>query len=1697
MSAQRHGGRRGRRGGFALLTVLFVLLALLVLCAPFLMTARNANRASGQIADRAQARLLLDAAARHARARLGDSHPGVPDQTLHHDGLAELTVDNRFRSDFLDANDARGSMWDLDVEDVAGRVDLNSASPHVIANLMGLTTRLSRPLEAQANEMEVSGTAGFAAGGGFLWVRGEMIHYTGVEDRLFQGLERGIGAFENDDGEWESEGPRPPSSHKVGEYVLDQRAFAPVVWRISGTDDRVRSFDTMEQLRESDLFALEGAIGDAGYVALADLGSVFGGVRAGARWQHPVRLTEPVEGGVSQSIHVDNPRYFTEGSTVWIGTAGVGELRYVQRYEDGEIWLNRVLEEDYDAYEAEVRVLARRPVNLNTAPAALLEALFLNLKLRDHNSRVTTSEARALAGLVVASRPFTGLEDFLRRLVLPSAGIEPLPADAPVVPDAFASGEAAIIDSADAVALYLNALNANDARVEYATMPFAFTSRDVYAYQLRAAVNAPSGIERARALRDQVELVAPQRELFTLWATQESFDESMRLGRDAPWWATGPSSTTRYDGGNVPPSRAWAHLGALDGVPFLPGFHEPPESLADGGDPLVPEHVFASREDVGWSQLWASRVDERVEGLEGRVLHFDHETRDPEGRYLPDEVVVRTTDDDLVQWASEDEGGLMRPATFSLWVEPTVAGDGILLDVGGSSRESDRMTLALEGPDLVLRVLDGFGDHLETPGFREATEARFALAGDGPGLPADTWSHVAVDVTGTRPDQVGMLVNGTTHGVRRLGLTRLTQTASQGDGLLAVESTEGFPARGVVRLGTELVEYVVGGEETLDVRHEEFGPDAGFGGRLARLRWTVEGDPNAIPDLSGVDATHPAGTTVQLYGYSAPLRSNLPVGNARLPAALGPFRVAVVTGLAEGEPLQSITAGIVTVGNGWEATSAGGLVLQLADARDADPEGAEVMRAFNPTGGYAAIVQQGLLWPSASPPFAQIGGVEVVRYSGYQGNTLFIAARGDAVANELPRLRSVPTDSLLGGQRAFVIEWTATYNGVPVSDLLDFSMFVVPISIPVPGAEPETGYLPPEVDDSEFAQITRLDQAELTEWVRYDTVQVAQGQLVRDHPRALAFFGDEPGYPNLYTTLTLGRVLDEGDIADPDDDPLFSANGPPPAPPAEPPVPPAPRAIGPDWDPVLGESEIEDYPLTNAVAAAFQFRGVLGTYTHEHPPQTPVLPVFRLDDRGPDGGLPGARDAIFASGPEADHIGWPLVVQRGHLPAPDYLAASWQQAPEGTLVALAAQPVQTSHRGFRLLDVHVALQTACPEPIAAFAASDTANDTRLRGRITKFPSGERPRIVAQVAVGGAYDGQDGPVPQAVVDEVAFGSPEVFYGLPGASPPSYTQGASMILTSPMDSSTTDLRVSATTFLVAGGRYGSTPETLGQLPEGGGLLRVGDEIVAYAERDTETGLLRLATNGRGLLGTTPQPHQTGEAVTYLAHVRATALEVDVGPGDALLPVASLDGFPPEGTVLIERELVHYTRPRDGAIEMPQASREPGARDGEGDGLFRGRYGTAAAAHPAGSAVICFPFRYWDRWARRADAPELAYLGLELDQPGAWWSSVFWDVDPPVHGQCRIGVLQRTDPGVPWDEDPDHEPALTEMWEGRDGDEALPVDVMSDRVEWRVFVSYDAGAFDLDQGLSHGWKETPRLRRLGASYLAPGRVLSSVER
>lgn len=1690
-----HGVSHRGRQGFALITVILVLAALLVLCTPFLMTARNADRSSSQQFDRRQAEVALDAAVVHARSLLERTHFSM-DESAWADSLDEIAVTNEFAEGFLDASDARGLMWDLEVGDIAGRIDLDSAPPQVLANMIGSTSRVVRPMTGDDKEIPVASVSGFEDSG-FVWVQGELIHYGRIEGNTLTDLERGLGVMEDSDGNV-LPGPRPPGNHGVGASLFDQRAFALAAWRMYEGD--VRGFGSQERLKEADELVLtEGGLGRDATRRILELGTVHGGVRAGDRWQRAARVTSGSRAGLTGTVRVDSARWFNEGSTVLITDGATLELALVQSVSNGGgVYLDRALTNNFTAYDAVMFVQARRPVNLNTAAPDVLEVLFSNLQLRGRNSRITGREARALAGAVVASRPFQSMEDFMRRLVLPAAGIEKLPPSAMPAPESLAAG-GTIIGPYDALALYTNGLNANDATLVFSTMPFSFATRDTYALDLRSTVNALSGVERFSLAREQVELVVPQTELMHLAARQVDFDEALRLHRKAPWWQTGPKPTSRYStGGAQPPSRVWSHLGTHAGRAFLPGVTAP--VVSDSAEGPVPEHVFASDEPDGWAQLWAARTDEMGQ-RKGRVLHFDHETRRLEGRYLPDETVQRSTTSNLVQWSPS--GGLMRAMNFSAWIQPRALDGGFLLDVGSSSAESDRLSLLIEGEDLVLRVLDGGGDHLQSA-FPERAELRFALApGEGPGLPLDTWTHVNIDVRGTRPSQMSMFIDGTTHGVRTPGLTRLSGSVGADASVLPVDSTEGFMPQGVARVGDELVEYVLDAG-ALVCTYLEAGALAGFGGRNARVRWTGTEPP--LPDNIDVsDMNHASGTTVEQYGYSLPIASDVPTGMATLEQELGAFRVGVAIGVENGsttlgDPISIQGAfGPLFLGYGMGGAESPVTGLFLAPAEDPDGGGdaAQVMRAFSPNGGLAAIVQVRV--GQGSMEGEMIGGVEVFEYSGWQDNVLRIATRGDGVSG-MP----VPQndgdgegdgDTVGGGiARAFITNWLATINGQPALEFLNYRPFVFPISVPVAGASDLT-FLAPTIEVPQFAQITRTDQGELSEWICYDWFDTSRRQLARVGTLGAAY--------SVLTTDLNWREFDE--------EPIFpgpSGPGPPPgpwpppaptppAPPSEPPSAFAAPALGSQWQPILGEAEDLELPVTRAVREIMMHRGVFGTFSHTHPAGVEIHPVWLVSNRGVDGGRPGKGDHAFLMGASPDHIGWPVRVHRSHLPSNEVIVHDFVQEDPAMPVAAPGDfgPIPNVGNSGR---VHVALDTPVPEPMVAgtLAGQTDIFDTRLITRLMLYPSGERPRLTTSVAVGGGFRTDVGAIPSCVVDEVVFGHTNFGMSVPLPNL-EQIQGGQLLLRTEFGEQSQQIEVRARAMRIPVGQIGAPYDFLNELEEDAGLLRIGDEIIAFDDWDASNGTITIAPDGRGMLGTQPQPHAVGENLNFLEGITVTALAQGIGAGDAEIGVKDLAEFPLEGTVLIGRELIHYTRHRSGTLEMPRSSSRPGMRDERGDGIFRGRFGTTPEGAAAGQAVVLFPFRYWDRWAERADAPELSYFGFELSQPAAFWRSFFWIDEEPAHGACNLAMLVRTDPGTPWDEEPLGFNGLTLMRGGTEDGGPIPLGRQSDRVEWRAFVEYQPGAFNLESGLSHAWKTTPHLKQFGAFYLAPGMTLRSVTR
>jgi hypothetical protein len=560
----------------------------------------------------------------------------------------------------------------------------------------------------------------------------------------------------------------------------------------------------------------------------------------------------------------------------------------------------------------------------------------------------------------------------------------------------------------------------------------------------------------------------------------------------------------------------------------------------------------------------------------------------------------------------------------------------------------------------------------------------------------------------------------------------------------------------------------------------------------------------------------------------------------------------------------------------------------------------------------------------------------------------------------------------------------------------------------------------------------------------------------------------------------------------------------------------------------MGEPDDKDFPVARSVNSWFQFRGVMGTFVHEQPAGTMVLPVFRVRNTDETQGWPGRFDNVMFMSSEPSEPGFPGTVHHAHRPL-QYLVYTWQDDSAPLSVKAVDKVDSFGHDGY--FETHVALNDRLEVPYTySQIVDDEANpiDNRLLSRVVLFPSGELPREVQRAQLGGdAFTaggrGGGGAVPSATVDEALF-FPSYSAELSGMTTQLVVAQAfsesdkgfsaqkdtirstlgDWVLDDPAKSGGAAEAAAGTGKGKGKGKV-KTPaylsiDPLAKFPPKGGLVRIGDELLCYDSWDRSGNVFAftIPPGGRGLLGTDAQPHQPTESITYIGSLPLGVLGANLGADDARIPLLEPPvRFPSHGTVRIDDELVHFAWNSGEILEMPRASAKAGAMDQRGPGLFRGRFGTERTGHGAGAPVILFPFRYWDRWAELADAPELTYYQLACEQPDAYWRRVFWKVGDPGHPGAQLGVLQRTDQETPWDAPPEATNGLQLLWEGKLDGEGNPIGVQADRVEWRVFVRHLPGSFDALEGLAHGWKTTPRLELFGVEYMGPSRTLARVDR
>ncbi len=1770
----KHPERPARRSadehGIALIAVLLALAVLLAMAGPFVLSMGRGDQAARAALDEVHVD-WGSASARDVLLQQAAQGSYSYDLTPAADGRDEYPNSLELPESLQDVGSVGfgNTLLQGEVEDLSRRVDLDTATPLTLANLLGLSLRTTEEVESGGSEIPVDGsTEGFPVPG-YLLIGREVIRYEDATGTAFTGLTRGAFA---------ELGFLPASVLRdyiiaADSLVLDFRCVLAVLHphTVDGNPGTRKPYGSVREIRGYEAFGFPGFTDDE--MGILERYCAVGMLRENsARWGRAERVFEILDDAV-----VAAPRILMVRSAAGMGAGRIVRIRSLdgrqQEYalvadtvnlgnrgainltNKEFISLMQPLQLQFDPIDTVVEPLVGVPVNVNTADPRVLTALFANLRAQTNGAvrdgqtvdrppylsprraadlaeqlRLLRGDVDALpmedagayndegaGGIDLTPRPFEGWEDFAGRFVPLLAARTESRAQRDLIRRIYGVLQVGCADN-----------------VDMGTAPICFHSSPLVAYRASAVRLMASGVEAARMERSGTALALPGEALIWGAATQEMIEEFVRIDRHSPWWQTGPINTSAIlpnRAGTVPAMRTEAHLLATLFPDFGFGRARFPDKSGNDGwlRPQPSSTPFGYPDNVyqhdAFSFAW--HPEGRALDQEGvyRILNTGE-------RGTPGAQPSANRDHSRIAFPLTTVGGLTARHATSFWFRLDDTGPQVLYDLSDPNAafpDRNRIRLEIREASLFFEVMAEAGVDPQPSQSTTAVQrsvGTWKLALSDFNLQPQLWYHASISAHGDRPGQMSLHIDG----VPRLEPELKTYLSSaipvyQPDTGAAtflldreryrpiqVESTQGFPQQGVLRVGLELFEYSRKDDSTFYCAY-----DSSMGGRSARMffnEWNVGIPTDANrdqlqelrdlldPTSPAVAPDHPVGTGVELYGYSVPVypQSTLQLGGAQLADSLGAFAGARVANNADARPI-NVTAGQVSrnLGRGIDNSWTGN--LELADPVSAlnfppPPASDQILSAFPASGGYAMIVQRRMPFRTRDPrggagggqigSWVYVGGVEVIRYAARTGTQLTGVQRNVTLPVNIPDDTDGNFD--FTQPKIFVTDWSPEFDrqGVSANSLPLHYPYVVPISIPV------SGLVNADSDYVQWVQVrpNGTDDAE-TEWVRYNAVLDSR-HLTRIDSRA---------FRAAVGVVTLGNP--SRGITVPDDlggaNPIFDQQTEPWGAPFNDGV----RRIG-YVDPV----EVQ-FPFAHAMRVALKFRGddfadflemgrgirqgisaPLGkTSSHAQPAGTPVLPVQRFEyDRGAYGlsaPRPGRLDRIaLVQGSRR---------QSGQTPGVEWHTVNWAVGiPRSDNIDPDDTTGNSGNEGRELIGQWpfylVAFQDQVTMPLIGEAAPSRSDanltDVRLLDRMVKFPSGELPAVDADNAFVGGSAANDGVPMRGLIDEVAV-------------------MARMAFPRPLDQ---QLNESANEFYVrpnvimtpAGLMEGGRPRQLrsygnfDQFAATGGMLQIDEELIAYQNYDVSTGRVSVAQNGRGMLGTLPRGHDEGAVVHFLEQTPTAILSAGLSQNDHEVQVNDLGGLPgAEGTVLVGQELLHYTFTRGRTTLAMPRWHDPENEGRARVGLFRGRFGTVPGSLTGGSPVVWMPFRYWDRFHERAEDPALAHVQLTLDHGPAWFASFGWEENAPeatVDLQCMV----RLDERARFDEDPEQNPWLWRFDDGQPGGQQNRIQAHGRRFEARFQHVYSPGAFSAQTWMAQGWKQAPTIRTYLLDYEGETRIL-----
>ncbi len=1699
--------RPSEERGVALIMVIVVLLALLVIATPFTISMRNQSRNATEMLHQEKARRDCEMLRDMLIERLEDTHPDRDLLTPLHDHPGEWKLDLR-SAGMVKSTGSLERIGSARAVDLQGRINLNTASIYLLANLLGERTWISLDMERGGESIEVRDASSFAEEG-LLWINGEAFSFTRRDDEAFFDLQRGI-ELPNLEGS-------VASAHKSGTDVLDFRSFLMATYCYKWQPGAFVSFPTVESIRNIAVFGEE-ALERSRLEAVEDLVTIRSGLPEGRRFVNPQRILGADMQSEACLVVVENGRFVGPGSIVRItveGRRGVlsgsGTGKDEDRFHslvlqsvpiDDTSWA--VLLQEQPPYEipmdgsAVLDVAARHPVNVNTASAGVLAVCIEGLGLIGQGQRIQKRDAELIAAAITraaAEAPLKGwldLDDVFKKLM---------------------EEEPRITDFHRA-AVMINAMNSNDAFLLGGTAPFTFESGGFFAVETAVSLGyKESGREAARQFFREVVHPAPTDTLNHLVEAQAAFEEARRLTREGRGYMTLPVNLNVPEGSNTPPTLIGPVLsegleppagGEAAGVRLAP-LRTPEERVLhfdfrseyeeeqaggdsdDFGDSGEDEETGESGE-IGVTEITQSgQGDENLEAALNDLAIFEKPrglNDDPEG-FVTGKDVVRLPTDEFPVSILGGPFSRVWPFSVELWYRfDELGGEHYIFDCG-LQEEFDRIYLYHDGKELVFRVADVtepvVAEATTTAGSHDPLEyAEIRYDFSDLALQAGVFYHITCMTIGTKPSDLCLFVDGVPRGQRSFQ-TRLKESLSSampifftGDAptispaaeKIKVEDATRFPNRGVLRIGHELLEY---DSRTDDTFHVSSRWDDRFGGRTVRNSMSEDHEETEI---------------VELYGYTSFLQSDvIPRGSETTGDRIGPFKIALIDN-QEVEPVGFMTARLpdgsdYPLGEGFECTGVESLPLMSLEGTQL--EGDE----FQESGGFAVIFsdlgsqisvtidredgsqdQYQLSFRSdAGRPVSSegslINGFEVIEYESFDGTNLTGIKRGWEGGYPLDTHREFPlmADKSLNQDE----DWGNTGTGTGTG----------------------TGQV-----NSEFADIPQF----IRKRAFWTYVEEANRDMV-----------DDTEYPRIFVipisadvAAGSGRDLYEGFFCDPDslnpksglvqigldftgtqddntewirynsivgdrfcrDDPREV------------------RRVGPVLSPFCfnPDATLDPVDYSHRINNVLQFRAQDGTPHTGHDSGAMVLPVFRTEANGT--AMPGRHDRITLVDWEGDRE--PAVI--------NFAAYNDRDFGNVNLVALRSGVLGD----FKRMDLDWAelrkeIEDKEEEGTTAEAVKTLLNlEARDFTRIVKFPSGELPTTSPEEFVlGGDLFGKPSPS-EGCIDEVAFRS----FTPPGEDLPTFTRYVLWQELEEEDPAVDELRLSDSTlfynYQLNQNSMLEEFEILSSIPQSGSFFLIGDEIIGCTEVDQEEGYISIAPNGRGLFGTEPGYHGAGERVVILNFPVVSFLKGNMNTRSSEIPLIDAGHFPLSGTVLIDTELVSYNRKDESFLTMPIYM--PFGTEKE-RGLFRGRFGTEVTEHQEDALVYLIRERVPDLYAPGCDAPEQAFFSLGFEAPGAFYSSLNWV--ERLHGEgSDLVALVRVGGRDRWEHDPEKARDLFLFEDPGKLRQRNGILRQGDRLEVRFFTRFAQNAFDAHDFSSNLWKCVPTLEAVNLECLEPTR-------